>query len=75
MKYPYYEVCIGPGPYLSGDDSCFWMCIHVVRQPTSEEAEQFLAEDVKNNGDKGVTGGGRPTSKTADQLDPTAGPR
>ena len=48
MKYPYYEVCIGPGPFLPGDDSSFWMCIHGVRQPTPAEAEQFLAEDVKN---------------------------
>ena len=50
MKYPYYEVCIGPGPFLPGDDSNFWMCIHGVRQPTQEEAEQFLAEDVKTHG-------------------------
>ena len=52
MKYQYYEICIGPGPFLPGDDSNFWMCIHGVRQPTLEEAEQFLAEDVKNNGGK-----------------------
>lgn len=50
MKYPYYEVCIGPGPFLPGDDSSFWMCIHGVRQPTPAEAEQFLAEDVKTYG-------------------------
>lgn len=50
MKYPYYEVCIGPGPFLPGDDSNFWMCIHGVRQPTQAEAEQFLAEDVKTYG-------------------------
>lgn len=52
MKYPYYEVCIGPGPFLPGDDSSFWMCIHGVRQPTPAEAEQFLAEDVKTYGGK-----------------------
>ena len=52
MKYPYYEVCIGPGPFLPGDDSNFWMCIHGVRQPTKAEAEQFLAEDVKTHGGK-----------------------
>ena len=28
------------------------MCIHGVRQPTPEEAEQFLAEDVKTHGGK-----------------------
>ena len=48
MKYPYYEVCIGPGPFLPGDDSNFWMCIHGVRQPTKAEAEQFLAEGRQN---------------------------
>ena len=52
MKYPYYEVCIGSGPFLPEDDNSFWMCIHGVRQPVLEEAEQFLAEDVKNNGGK-----------------------
>ena len=52
MKYPYYEVCIEPGPFLPEDDSSFWMCIHGVRQPTLEETEQFLTEDVKNNGGK-----------------------
>ena len=52
MKYPYYEVCIGSGPFLPEDDNSFWMCIHGVRQPALEEAEQFLAEDVKNNGGK-----------------------
>ena len=50
MKYQYYEICIGPGPFLSEDGSDFWMCVHGVRQPTLEEAEQFFAEDVKNNG-------------------------
>ena len=52
MKYPYYEVCIGSGPFLPEDDNSFWMCIHGVRQPALEEAEQFLAQDVKNNGGK-----------------------
>ena len=50
MKYQYYEICIGPGPYLAEDDSNFWMCVRGVRKPTFEEAEHFFAEDVKNNG-------------------------
>lgn len=52
MKYPYYEICIGPGPFLPEDEGGFWMCIHGVRQPAPEEAERFLAGDVKNNGGK-----------------------
>ena len=36
MKYPYYEVCIGSGPFLPEDDNSFWMCIHGVRQPALE---------------------------------------
>lgn len=52
MKYPYYEICIGPGPFFPEDDRNFWMCIHGVRQPALEEAQQFLAEDVKTNGGK-----------------------
>lgn len=52
MEYPYYEICIGPGPLVDGDDSNFWMCVHGVRKPSLEEAEQFFAEDVKNNGGK-----------------------
>lgn len=50
MEYQYYEICIGPGPFLSEDGTDFWMCIRGVRQPALEEAEQFYAEDVKNFG-------------------------
>lgn len=50
MEYQYYEICIGPGLFLSEDGSDFWMCIHGVRKPSLEEAERFYAEDVKNNG-------------------------
>lgn len=52
MKYPYYEICIGPGPFFPGDDSNFWMCIHGVRQPTLGRRSNFWPEDVKNNGGK-----------------------
>ena len=52
MEYPYYEICIGPGPFLAGDDNNFWMCVHGVRKPTLAEAELFFAEAIKNNSGK-----------------------
>ncbi|HIW40877.1 MAG TPA: hypothetical protein H9743_01790 [Candidatus Mediterraneibacter vanvlietii] len=52
MEHLYYEICIGPGPLLAGDNNNFWMCVHGVRKPTLAEAELFFAEDVKHNGGK-----------------------
>lgn len=48
LEYQYYEVCIGNGPEESGND--FWMCIRGVREPSIQEAEQFLAGDIAKNG-------------------------
>lgn len=48
MDDQYYEICIGPGPFITDED--FWMCIRGARQPSLEEAEQFYAEDVEKFG-------------------------
>jgi len=48
MNENYYEICIGPGPFITDTD--FWMCIRGTRQPSLEEAEQFYAEDVQKFG-------------------------
>ena len=40
----YFEICIGNGPEESDEDE--WMCIHGVREPTIQEAEQFCATEV-----------------------------
>lgn len=48
MEQQYFEICIGDGPEESDDD--FWMCIRGVREPSIQEAEQFLADDIAQIG-------------------------
>lgn len=48
MELSYYEVCIGHGPKETDND--FWMCIRGEREPSIQEAEQFLAADIAKHG-------------------------
>lgn len=48
MEQQYFEVRIGDGPKESVHD--IWMCIRGMRAPSIQEAEQFLAADIKKYG-------------------------
>lgn len=48
MEYQYFEVCIGDGPKENVND--YWMCIRGMREPSVQEAEQFLADDIAQTG-------------------------
>ena len=52
MKYPYYEVCIGPGPFLPGDDSNSGCVFTVSGSRLRRRQSNFWPRTSKTHGGK-----------------------